>query len=90
MVVMPMTAFMGVRISWLIRERKSDFARLACSAAVRASLMIFLFLLLQHQLGDVEDIGEHVFAVVIITVQGHVPCLVGRGAVGIHRVLDGA
>ena len=52
--------------------------------------LAFLFLLLQHQLGDVEDIGEHVFAVVIITVQGHVPCLVGRGAVGIHRVLDGA
>ena len=43
MVVMPMTAFMGVRISLLIRERKSDLARLACSAAVRASLMICRF-----------------------------------------------
>ena len=32
-----MMAFMGVRISWDIRERKSDFARFACSATDRAS-----------------------------------------------------
>jgi len=30
---MPMMAFIGVRISWLMRARKSDFARLALSAA---------------------------------------------------------
>ena len=37
MVVIPMMAFIGVRISWDMRERKSDFARLACSATDRAS-----------------------------------------------------
>ena len=31
--VMPMTPFIGVRISWLMLARKSDFARLAASAA---------------------------------------------------------
>ena len=30
---MPITAFMGVRISWLIVARKSDLARSAASAA---------------------------------------------------------
>ena len=37
MVLMPMMAFMGVLISWLIRERKSLLAALACSAATRAA-----------------------------------------------------
>ena len=34
---MPMTPFMGVRISWLIVARNALLARLASSAAVRAS-----------------------------------------------------
>ena len=34
---MPMTPFMGVRISWLIVARKALLARLAASAASRAS-----------------------------------------------------
>ena len=34
---MPMTAFIGVRISWLMLARKSLLARLAASAASRAS-----------------------------------------------------
>ena len=34
---MPMTAFIGVRISWLIVARKALFASLAASAAARAS-----------------------------------------------------
>ena len=33
---MAMTPFIGVRISWLIAARKSDLARAAASAAVRA------------------------------------------------------
>jgi hypothetical protein len=33
---MPITAFMGVRISWLMLARKIDFVRLAASAAARA------------------------------------------------------
>ena len=35
-VAMPRMAFMGVRISWLIRERNSLLAALACSAWARA------------------------------------------------------
>ncbi len=35
--VMPITAFIGVRISWLMFARKSLLARLAASAASRAS-----------------------------------------------------
>ena len=34
---MPTMAFMGVRISWLMLDRNSCFARLACSASLRAS-----------------------------------------------------
>ena len=34
---MPMIAFIGVRISWLIAARNALFASLACSAASRAS-----------------------------------------------------
>ena len=34
---MPMMAFIGVRISWLMRERKSLLAALACSAATSAA-----------------------------------------------------
>ena len=34
---MPMTAFMGVRISWLMLARKSDLARVASSAFSLAS-----------------------------------------------------
>ena len=34
---MPMTAFIGVRISWLIVARNALFASLAASAAARAS-----------------------------------------------------
>ena len=34
---MPMIAFIGVRISWLMLERKSDLATLARSASIRAS-----------------------------------------------------
>ena len=34
---MPMTAFIGVRISWLIVARKALLASLAASAAARAS-----------------------------------------------------
>ena len=34
---MPRMAFMGVRISWLMLARNTDFARLACSAASFAS-----------------------------------------------------
>ena len=34
----PMMAFMGVRISWLMLERKTVLARLASSAAARAWL----------------------------------------------------
>ena len=34
---MPMTAFIGVRISWLIVARNELFASLAASAAARAS-----------------------------------------------------
>ncbi|SST09326.1 Uncharacterised protein [Acinetobacter baumannii] len=33
---MPSTPFIGVRSSWLIIARKSDFARFACSASSRA------------------------------------------------------
>ncbi len=33
MEVIPIMAFMGVRISWLIRDKNSPLARLACSAA---------------------------------------------------------
>ena len=33
---MPMTPFIGVRISWLVVARKRDFARLEFSASVRA------------------------------------------------------
>ena len=33
---MPMIAFMGVRISWLMLARKSDLVRLALSAAALA------------------------------------------------------
>ena len=44
-----MTPFMGVRISWLIRARKSDRARMACSAVSRASHHVVLGpLQLQH------------------------------------------
>ena len=32
--VMPMTAFIGVRISWLMLARNSDLAALACSACL--------------------------------------------------------
>ena len=39
--VMPITAFMGVRISWLMVERKSLFARFASSARARASSSAF-------------------------------------------------
>ena len=35
--VMPMTPFMGVRISWLIVARNADFASAACSASSLAS-----------------------------------------------------
>ena len=35
--LMPMTAFIGVRISWLIVARKALLASLAASAAARAS-----------------------------------------------------
>ena len=35
---MPITAFMGVRISWLMLARNSLFSRLASSALSRASL----------------------------------------------------
>ena len=35
---MPMTAFIGVRISWLMFARNSVFARLAASAASRAAV----------------------------------------------------
>ena len=35
--VRPMIAFIGVRISWLMLARNSDFARLACSAACLAT-----------------------------------------------------
>ncbi len=34
---MPSTPVSGVRISWLIAARNSDFARLACSAAASAA-----------------------------------------------------
>ena len=34
--VMPMTAFMGVRISWLMVARKAPLASLAASASRRA------------------------------------------------------
>ena len=34
---MPVTPIIGVRISWLIAARNDDFARLASSAARRAS-----------------------------------------------------
>ena len=34
---MPITPFIGVRISWLIRARKSDFARVAASATSRSA-----------------------------------------------------
>ena len=37
MALIPMMAFMGVRISWLMRERKSDLAAFACSAATSAA-----------------------------------------------------
>ena len=37
MAVMPIIAFIGVRISWDIREIKSDFARLASRASTSAS-----------------------------------------------------
>ena len=37
MVVMPIMAFKGVRISWLIRDKNSLLAVLACSAASMAS-----------------------------------------------------
>ena len=37
--VMPMMAFIGVRISWLMFARKSLFARLAASAASRAAII---------------------------------------------------
>ena len=40
-VAIPMMAFMGVRISWLMRARKSDLAWLACSADFSASLSCF-------------------------------------------------
>ena len=33
-----MMAFIGVRSSWLIRERNSLLAALACSATLRASI----------------------------------------------------
>ena len=38
MVLIPIIAFIGVLISWLILERKSDLALLAAFAAARASL----------------------------------------------------
>ena len=37
---MPMTAFMGVRISWLMLARNCDFAPLAASADFRAVLRL--------------------------------------------------
>ena len=37
MVAMPIMAFMGVRISWLIRDRKSRLAELAFWALTSAS-----------------------------------------------------
>ena len=40
MVAIPMMAFMGVRISWLMRERKSRLAVLACCALASASLSV--------------------------------------------------
>lgn len=36
--VIAMTPFIGVRISWLMFARNSDFARAAASAAARAAL----------------------------------------------------
>ena len=41
MVVIPMMAFNGVRISWLILDKNSLFAMLACSAFVIASCRIW-------------------------------------------------
>ena len=38
MAAMPMMAFMGVRMSWDMAERKLLLARLACSAAASESL----------------------------------------------------
>ena len=35
--IMPMTPFMGVRISWLMVARKADLARLASSAPTLAT-----------------------------------------------------
>ena len=37
---MPMIAFIGVRISWLMLARNSDLVRLALSAAVLALLQL--------------------------------------------------
>ena len=38
--VMPMTAFIGVRISWLMLARNSDLATLAASAATAKALAL--------------------------------------------------
>ena len=43
--VKPMIAFMGVRISWDIRDRKSDFALLVSSAFSNFRRIIFVFIL---------------------------------------------
>ena len=44
MAVIPIIAFIGVLISWLIRERKSDFASLACLADSYAFISDIFFL----------------------------------------------
>ena len=52
---MPMTPFMGVRISWLMLARKSDFSRDASVASSRASDMASL----RPRLGGHVGQGAH-------------------------------
>ena len=62
-----MTAFIGVRISWVMLARNSLFARFACSALCVASLQR---LLVSLALGDVAGGGEHALQLPVAVVEG--------------------
>ena len=70
--VMPMTPFMGVRISWLMFARNSLLARLAASAASLARLQLRLDL---PSRGDVDGDPEDA-AAPALDEDRHLGCLV--------------
>ena len=70
----PRMALSGERSSWLMLERKSDFARLAFSAAALArfssTFCSFERLVEKFALGDVARGGEHALQLPVAVVEG--------------------